>query len=119
MKKLIKVMLIVLTVGLPTLYGHGSAQHEHKARVSTQEQVTKKTIQNMAKQEIKKLTLAKKIDDSWLFIPISKTKKIQFNNAPEWVVSFNNSKIEDKDKQIIYVFISTYGKVLATNYSGK
>lgn len=119
MRNFMIAMVMVLSVSLTLLYGHGSANHEHKVELPILEEVGKKSIKNMAKQEIKRLTLAKKIDDSWLFIPISKMKKIQFNNAPEWVVSFNNLRIEDKTKQTIYVFISVDGKVLAANYTGK
>ena len=119
MKNFIKTILIILMVGVPSLYGHGSAKHEHRTQLAVDKEVSKKSIKDIAKQEIKRLTLAKKIDDSWLFTPISKMKKIQFNNAPEWVVSFNNPKIKDIAKQTVYVFISVNGKVLAANYTGK
>ena len=124
MKTLIKTTLVALTLSFTALHAgsghnhsHGSNGHSHSAPV--QEEVTKASIKEIAKQKVKRLTLAKKIDDSWLFVPISKMKKIQFNHNYEWVISFHNSEIKEKTKQTLYIFISVYGDLIAANYTGK
>ncbi len=122
MKKLIQATVVTLALSFTALYAggshnHGSHGHSHDA--PKQEEVNEKSIKEIAKQEIKRLTLAKKIDDSWLFRPISKMKKTQYNYNNEWVVSFENLAIKDKTQQTIYVFVTVYGKLTGANYTGK
>ena len=122
MKKLIKATVVTLTLSFTTLFAggnhsHGSHGHSHSAPIK--EEVSKTSIKEMAKQEVKRLTLEKKIDNSWLFIPISKMKKTQYNYNNEWVVSFENLAIKDKTKQTLYIFISVYGDLTGANYTGK
>ena len=120
MKILIKATVIAFALSFTTLYASGShGGHGHSHDTPTQKEISKTSIQKIAKQEIKRLTVAKKIDDSWLFIPISKMKKTQYNYNNEWVVSFDNSKVKDKSKQTLYIFVSVYGNVTGANYTGK
>jgi len=122
MKKLLKATVVTLALSFTALYAsgthsHGDNGHSHDAPI--QEEVSKKAIKDIAKQEVKRLTLEKKIDDSWLFRPISKMRKTQYNYNNEWVVSFENSAIQDKTKQTLYVFVTVYGKLTGANYTGK
>ena len=114
MKTLIQTVAITLILSLSSLHAHGGANHNHSA--PTQEEVSKTSIKTLAKQEIKRLALAKKIDNSWLFVPISKMKKTQYN---EWIISFKNPEIQDKTKQTLYIFVSVYGKLTGANYTGR
>ena len=122
MKKLIQATVVTLALSFTALYAggshnHGSHGHSHDA--PAQMEVNEQSIKEIAKQEVKRLTLAKKIDKSWLFRPISKMKKTQYNYNNEWVVSFENLAIKDKTKQTIYVFVTVYGKLTGANYTGK
>jgi len=124
MKILIKATAIALALSFTTLYAGGSHSHSHGAHghshdAPTQKEISKTSIKKIVKQEVARLTLAKKIDHSWLFIPISKMKKTQYNYNNEWVVSFENSKIQDKSKQTLYIFVSVYGNITGANYTGK
>lgn len=120
MKILIKATLLTLTLGLTTLYAHGSStgsSHSHISPVLNE--VSKATVKKTAQQEVKRLAVGKKIDNSWLFIPVSKMNKQQFAKSYEWVVSFKNSEIKERAKQTLYIFIDLQGKVTGANYTGK
>ncbi|WP_324172841.1 DUF6488 family protein [Sulfurimonas sp.] len=120
MKKLIKVTLITLTIGFSASYAsgiHGGHGHSHSAPIKAE--INKTRVQEIATQEVKRLIINKKIDSSWSAIPISNIKKTKYNYNNEWVVSFENSKIKEKDKQTLYIFVSNYGKITGTNYTGK
>ena len=69
-----------------------------------------------SKEEVKRLTLEKKIPKSWKSIPISKIKK---SNSNDWLVVFNNLKIKDKSKQNLYIFVDLYGHIKGANYTGQ
>ena len=120
MKILIKATVIALALSFTTLYAgsshtHGGDTHSHDA---PQKEVSKASIEKIVKQEIKRLALAKKIDNSWSFVPISKMKKKKYNNSDEWAVVLDNSKIQDKTKQRLYIFVSVYGNITGVNYTG-
>ena len=117
MKKLITTVALTTILGLSSLYSHGGANHNHD--VPVKREINKTSVKQLAKQEVKRLALAKKIDKSWLMIEISKMKKTKFNYSNEWVVSFKNSAIKDASKQTLYVFVSVYGELKGANYTGK
>ena len=116
MTKLIKTTLIVTMLGFATLQGHGGG-HTHDTPV--EKEISKKSIKSIAKQEVKRLALAKKIDNSWLFSPISKMQKTNYNYNNEWTVSFSNAEIKDKTKQTLYIFVTVGGELTGANYTGK
>ena len=59
-----------------------------------------------------------KLDSSWAEVaPISGIKK-QSKSGYEWVIAFNNPKVEGKEKQTLYVFLDLGGEYIAANYSG-
>ncbi len=115
--KTVKTILIATILGFATLQGHGGAGHTHAAPV--EKEISKKSIKSIAKQEVKRLALAKKIDNSWLFSPISKMKKTDYNYNNEWKVSFSNAEIKDKQKRTLYVFVTVGGELTGANYTGK
>ncbi len=103
-----KKIFIALAIISSILYGHGG--HDHKS---------KSAIQQIAKKKIEQLIRSSKIDKSWSNPYISNTKKKQFGNKMEWMISLENSYIKDKTKQIIFVFVSEDGEVKGVNYTGK
>jgi len=116
MNRLIFSILIASLLSLSTAYAHGG-RHTHSEPVKAE--TSKGSIKKIAKQEVKRLTLEKKIDSSWMFIPIAKMKRTQYNYNNEWMISFKNSEIKDKSKETLYIFIDVYGKLTGANYTGK
>jgi Family of unknown function (DUF6488) len=116
MTKSIKTTLILLALTFTTLsakngydyyyYGNGGA---------TYNKLNKSSISKIAKKEIKRLILEKKLPKSWKSMPITKIKK---SNSNDWMVIFNNLKIRNKSKQNLYVFVDLYGHVEGANYTG-
>lgn len=39
--------------------------------------------------------------------------------STEWVVRFKNEKVQDPAKQLLYVFVTAGGQLLAVNHSGR
>lgn len=117
MKLFMKTVAMTIMLSLSSLQAHGGARHDHALPVK--EEASKSSVKELAKQEVKRLALADKIDSSWLFIPISKMKKVQFNNTFEWVVSFKNLALQEENKQTLYLFVNVYGKLTGANYTGK
>jgi len=117
MKKLIKILLIFISLSLNTLkaqngydyyyYGNGGSNYV---------KLNKTAIIKIAKAEIKRLLLRKKIPSSWKGIDILTINK---ENSSDWKVIFNNIKVKEKSKQNIYIFIDVYGKMVGINYTGK
>ncbi len=117
MKKFITRTVLIFVVSFTGLNAHGN--HTHKETVPQKAEFSKTSVKEIAKKEVKRLSIAKKIDSSWLFVPISKMQKTLFGKKQEWVVSFNNPKINDASKQNLYIFIDLYGKLSGANYTGK
>ena len=91
--------------------GHG---HSHgPVTPATEEQVIKN-----ASDVVAALIQKGKIDASWKDIKPTDTKKKKTPYDPEWVVTFNNSKIAEKEKKTLYVFLSLDGQYLGANFSG-
>ncbi len=116
MTKLIQVLLISLTLTFTTLYAkNGYDYYYYGNGGSTYTKLNKTSITKIAKAEIKRLTMKKKIPKSWKSVPVSKINK---SNSDDWMVVFNNLKIKDKSKQNLYIFVGIYGKVKGVNYTG-
>lgn len=137
MKNLMKLTVALMVMGLGTVnagehHDHDHSGHSHKhneahkhgprkegdSNLIIQMKETIKTIEINAKKKIQTLVLKKKIPESWAAVAVQKAEKTT-NGTDDWAVSFNNTKIEDKLKQTLYVFVSAYGKVVGVNYTGK
>lgn len=90
-------------------HGHG---HSHGP-------VSVDVVVGKAVSKVKQLAEDKKIDASWKNVKSTGAEKKTFGKGLEWVVSFNNAKIDDKTKQNLYVFFSLDGHYIAANYTGK
>jgi len=109
MTKQIKALVVtlLLTLGFtPVFAGSGHSHDESQA-----------TIKKNAKYELGKLVKKGKIDSSWNEAKQTSMKK-QGIISKEWVVGFTNEKIKDIKKQVIYIYLSTYGKFKGANYKG-
>lgn len=92
----------------------GHSNHGHTHGEMNAEKASAKathTMQNMVKRGV--------IDKSWASVQAAKAEKKSFSKGDEWVVSFKNDKIGDKEKQVLYIFYSLDGHYIAANYTGK
>ncbi|MGJ0495076.1 DUF6488 family protein [Aliarcobacter cryaerophilus] len=113
MKKILKIIALAITLATtPLLAGPGGTPGHSHEKVSEQKAII--IAKNMRDGLVKKGT----IDNSWESVDYSTIEQKKFEKNTEWVVTFNNKKIEDKDKQTLYVFISLYGEVTGANFTG-
>ena len=112
------ILFIALTLfvftGTAAFAGAGGGGHSHApaAPVSKDQALVKAT-------EIVKLIVEKgKLDSTWAAVEPTSGAKQQSKFGNEWVVIFNNPKIEDSAKQKLYVFLTMGGEYKAASYSG-
>ncbi len=116
MTKLMKVSLILLAFTFTTMYAKNGYDYYHYGNsASAYNKLNKTSITKIAKAEVKRLGMEKKLPKSWKYVPIAEIKK---SNTDDWIVTFNNLKIKSKSKQKLYLFIGLYGKVKGVNYTG-
>lgn len=115
MRKSIICLLTALTLSVTSAYaGPGGAGHSHgPVTPITEEQAIKN-----ASEIVAAIVQKGKIDRSWKGIKPTETKKKKNQYDQEWVVTFNNPKIADKEKNTLYVFLSSDGQYLGANFSG-
>lgn len=122
MKKLTTLFALLVTFALASpVYagaGHshdkdgGHSNHGHgpidaaKAKAKAT-----KTMKSLARRGV--------IDQSWTSTKPLKADKKTFAKGEEWVVSFKNDQVNDKAKQMLYIFYSLDGHYIAANYTGK
>jgi len=117
MTKLMKASLILLALTFTTLYAkNGYDYYYYGNGGSTYKKLNKTAITKIAKAEVKRLTMKKKIPKSWKSLPISKMHK---SDNDDWIVTFNNLKIKNRSKQNLYIFIDIYGQIQGVNYTGR
>lgn len=107
----------ILALGTTSLYAEGA--HSHGGVSHVHEKITEAKAIVIAKSMADNLAKKGTIDKSWENVDASKVEKKTFGKNEEWVVSFNNSKVEDKSKQTLYVFIDLTGEVTGANFTGK
>ena len=102
--------MMILALTLSSLNAHVHHNHKHE--------VSKSQIQQQAKIQLKLLVEGKKIDETFIDSFLASTEEKEFGKFTEWVVRFENKKMEDKTKQNLYIFLNLKGKVLGANYTG-
>jgi len=97
--------------------GHDHEGHDHHGHGHDHEMMLDKAqITEKASGYVAKLVEKGKLDSSWQGIPPAEIKE---NDAHEWVVTFSNPRIEDPEKQTLYMFLSLSGKYIAANFTGR
>lgn len=91
--------------------GHSNHGHSHGP-------VSIDAVKGKAMRMLTGLVKKGVIDKSWEGTQPAKAEKKMFSKGEEWVVSFNNDKVEDKSKQTLYIFYSLDGHYIAANYTG-
>jgi len=77
--------------------------------------LNKRAIFEIAKGELRRLSIENKVPKSWKFTPLLDIQKDRRDS--NWVVSFTNLKIKHKKNQTLYIRISEYGVVMGNSYS--
>ena len=117
MTQLMKVLLIFSALTFSTLYAkNGYDYYYYGNGGSNYSKLNKTAITKIAKAEVKRLTMKKKLPKSWKSAEVSKINK---SNSGDWMVVFNNLKIKNKAKQNLYIFVGIYGQVKGVNYTAK
>ena len=117
MTKLIKALPILVALTFATLHAkNGYDYYYYGNGGSNYSKLNKTAITKIAKAEVKRLTMKKKIPKSWKSVAVSKIEK---SNSDDWKIIFENLKIKDKTKQNLYVFVGIYGKIKGINYTGR
>ena len=110
MKLILQLLLIITFTAINTLNLYAGTGHSHNVSI--------KEINKIAKIELKKLIKTKRIDVSWKNAKKMSTKQQKTSSGKEWIVSFKNKNVKNISKQIIYIYLTTYGKFKGANYKG-
>ena len=111
MRKFILYFLTVLALSVTSAYA--GSNHSH----GPFEPIKKEQALTYASDIVAAIAEQGELDASWA--NIKPTEAINKNlSGPKWVISFNNPKVTDKEKQTLYVFLSLDGQYLGTNFTG-
>ncbi len=113
MRRIITCLVVLLTFSVTGAYAGAGHSHAPKTKITETQVLSKAT------SIVTDIVQKGKLDASWAEIKPALAEKRTFKNRPEWVITFNNPKEEDKEKQTLYVFLSLYGDYLAANHTGK
>lgn len=122
MKTLLKALpLLCITFFISShSYAHNHGHdHSHDDGHSHGHVVNQETVKKTADKVIASLVKRERVDKSWSSITASSLEKKIISDVSVWVVTFNNQKIVEEDKQNLYVFISLEGEFLAVNHTGE
>ena len=97
-------------------HDHG---HDHDHGSHSHDPVSQSQAEANAMKNVARLVARGKIDSSWEAVKVARAEKKEFGGKQEWVVSFKNEKIDDEEKQTLYVFLSLTGEYIAANYTGQ
>jgi len=93
--------------------GHSHGHEHHQGPITSEQAVNKAT------KHIQKLIEKGTLDASWSSVTSKTVEEKSYGHGPEWVVTFENKAIEDREKQTLYVFYTINGKYLASNFTGQ
>ena len=77
--------------------------------------LNKRAIIEIAKSELRRLSIEEKIPSSWKFAPFLDIERIKKGNS--WIVSFSNSKVKHKKNQTLYIHTDEKGNVTSNSYT--
>lgn len=111
MKNLVKKLILIATLTLGVNYIYAGGGHSHIA--------SKQVIERSAFKEIQMLVKKQKLEKSWLNAEKISVDNKLINGKFEWIVSFKNRDIKDSKKNILYIYLNSYGSALGANYRGE
>ncbi len=114
----IKTLIFALILIVSTLSAKNGYNYYYYANGDRYKKLNKTAIIRIAKEEVKRLALTKKIPKSWRYAPVLSAEKSNHQNSNDWEVSFYNEKIKKKKRATLYIFIDIYGEIKGENYTG-
>ena len=117
MNRLIKTVLIMTILTFTTLDARNGQNYYKYGDIETK--LNKRAIVEIAKHEIRRLVIKKKLPKSWKNTNIVTVKKNKPRNTDDWVVTFNNKKIKNKKRQKLYIFVDVRGNIVGANYTNR
>ena len=120
MRKLFKSILLsaVMVCSTTSLYAGSGHDHSGHGHNHAHKNISKAEAERIAEKKLAVLVDAQKIPKSWAKLAVLDVKKKQFKYSKEWLIRFQNTKITNKEEQIIYIFVNLYGEVTGANYTG-
>lgn len=119
MNKLLKMLLITLSFSTPAMAGGNHSHNADGGHSVSHTPVAAEVAIKRAETKVNQLVTKGVIDSSWKNLAASNAEQKKFSQGLEWVIQFQNSKIQDVKKQNLYLFFSLDGHYIAANYSGK
>ncbi|WP_432823014.1 DUF6488 family protein [Trichloromonas sp.] len=113
MRKIIISLMTLFALSVGSAFAGAGHDHGPITPIS-QAEASQKAVGIVAK-----IVESGKIDASWAEVKPDVAEKKEYQHGPEWLVTFTNPKAEDPAKQTLYVFLSSGGKYLAANFTGK
>ena len=112
--KILLITLLSLFISAPVLAGPGNDHgHSHSHGPVSSDEVIKR-----ATKKVIQMAKAGKIDALRATTKASMAEQKTYAKGPEWVIRFNNDKVNDTTKQTLYMFFSLDGHYIAANYTG-
>jgi len=115
MTQLFKVFVLTFFLSYTVLYAQNGYNYYYYGSQNT---LNKTAIVKIATEQVRRLTMRKKIPQSWKEVKYLSIKKIKSASQSDWIVDFNNPKIKKKKHQTLHIFISVNGEIKGANYSG-
>ncbi len=117
MKTIIAALLVATCLFTVPVIAGGKHSHDadggHNLAPMTQDEVISK-----ASDKVKKLAANGKVDATWSGVKATSAEQKKYGKDPEWLITFNNNKVDDQSKQTLYLFYTLDGHYIAANYTG-
>lgn len=112
-----KNLIIAMMLGLATVTAAhpGSGDHHHHQPEAISESQAEARAEKVVASKVQQGKLTK----AWLERPAAKVYKKSFQHGPEWVVEFHDPEPMDEKKKILYVYLTTGGRTLGVNFTGR
>ena len=113
MKRLILLTILNIVLGFTLLHAENGQNYYRYGDIKGK--LNKRAIVEIAKGELRRVAIQKKVPKSWKFAPLLNIEKD--STQSHWIVSFHNSKIRHKKNKILYIHITTYGNIISSSYT--
>ena len=113
MRRIIICLVVLLAFSVTGAYAGSGHSHSPKT-----DEITESQASEQAAKIVSDIVKKGKLDASWTQAQPAAVQKKTFKNGPEWVITFNNTREKDPQKQTLYVFLSLYGDYLGANHTG-
>ena len=113
MKKIIITTFIGMALSFTALHAVNGQNYYRYGDIKGK--LNKRAIIEVAKGELRRLAIEKKVPSSWKFAPFLDIEKIRQDSS--WIVSFSNAKIKHKKNQTLYIRVDKRGNVISDSYT--